>query len=125
MKKLAVILVLLVYGPSSFGMTLHFHYCCGRLERVDLTPPKAKHCGGNDQKISAKSCCDTKEVRLNIKSDQDAGKVLQLSFQCFTIKASPDFLISGPVETTKPVPEIFAPPPLKKELTHLYCIYRI
>ena len=127
MKKLLAIVLLMVYGLSSTGMTVHFQYCCGKLEKIDLAPPTTKHCAGDKgSKIENKKCCDDKEVSLKISSEQSASKVLcHYSYPIAIKAAQPDFFLSGPFETKRLLPEVTAPPPLKKELTHLYCTYRI
>ena len=63
MKKLLVIVLLLVYGAASSGMTLHLHYCCGKLDKIDLAPVKHKGCG-SEHKLGKKSCCDNKELSI-------------------------------------------------------------
>jgi hypothetical protein len=68
MKKLIVILLLLGYGLSSFGMTLHVHYCCGRIDKIDITPVKSDKCPV-DKKTTKKGCCDDRQVELKIKTD--------------------------------------------------------
>ena len=124
MKKVLVIVLLLVYGASSSGMTLHLHYCCGKLDRIDLSPVQ-HHCGG-ESKVSKKSCCDNKELNFDLKADQTPVKVLVPAFHLFAIKPLPvEFHLSGPVETKGLLPHIFAPPPLQKDFNTLFCVYRI
>lgn len=128
MKKLLVILLLMVYGTSSFGMTLHFHYCCGKLKAIDFTPPKDRHCGNSKMELMGnKPCCDDKEVSIKIKGEQSPAKVFQASFQAEAIKpAQQVYLVSTPFETKGLLPEIFAPPPkLSQPLFLLNCVFRI
>ncbi|RYY44270.1 MAG: hypothetical protein EOO06_18410 [Chitinophagaceae bacterium] len=127
MKKLLAIMILLVYGLSSTGMTVHFQYCCGKLEKINLVPPAIKHCAGDKgSKIENKRCCDDKEVSLKISSEQSAAKILYPDSFPIAIKTVlPNLFLSSPFETKKLLPEVFAPPPLNKQLTHLYCTYRI
>ncbi len=127
MKKLLAIILILVYGLSSTGTTVHFQYCCGKLEKIDFVPPVTKHCAGDKgSKIENKKCCDDKEVSLKISSEQSAAQILYpASFPIAIKPVQPGFFFSSPIETKKLLPEVFAPPPLKKELTHLYCTYRI
>ena len=114
MKKLLAIVILLVYGLSSTGMTVHFQYCCGMLEKIDFVPPVTKHCAGDKGiKIDSKKCCDDKEVNLKISSEQSAAKILYLdSFPTIVKAVQPDFFLSSPFKTKKLLPEVFAPPPL-------------
>jgi hypothetical protein len=71
MKKTLVILVLLAYGLSSTGMTLHFHYCCGKLDAITLSSYTKKVCP--TQSVSGKGCCDNKHIELKLKQDQEPG----------------------------------------------------
>jgi hypothetical protein len=124
MKKFLVIILLLVYGVSSSGMTLHLHYCCDKLDKIDLSP--VKHSCGGENKISKKSCCDNKELSFNLKADQTAVKLLVPAFQSPAIKPTQaEFHISSSFKAKKSEPQIFAPPPLEKNLHTLFCIYRI
>jgi hypothetical protein len=125
MKKLFAIMLLLVYGFSSTGMTLHLHYCCGKLDAIDLSPVKDEHCGGK-HKLIKKSCCDEKQVSLKLKSEQNPAKFLNPVFQLPAIKTvQPDFFVLSPVQSKKLLPEVFAPPPLQKNINSLFCVYRI
>jgi hypothetical protein len=125
MKKLFVIVLLLVYGVASTGATLHFHYCCGKLDKIDLSPVKHKGCG-TDHEFGKKSCCDNKEVTLNIGSDQSLIKYTNPSFSHLAVKAAqPEFFILGLIELKKSGSRLFAPPPLQKDLNTLFCTYRV
>lgn len=68
MKKLFVILLLLSYGLSSFGMTLYVHYCCGKIDKVDLVPVENTQCPIG-KKATKKGCCDDRQVELKIKTN--------------------------------------------------------
>src|SRR5688572_7422070 len=71
MKKLVVTLLMIVYTLSSTGATLHLHYCCGKFENISLS---VKHNPDCPQKESIKKeCCDSKQVDLKIKADQEPG----------------------------------------------------
>lgn len=127
MKRLAVILLFILYGTASMGMTVHFHYCCGKLDKVDLNPTEPKHCkAGKAKNMGNKPCCDNKEVSLSIKQDQSSEKVYQTSFNTHIYKpVYPSFLVTSPAISKNLLPEVFAPPPSNNDLMHLLCIYRI
>ncbi len=117
-----------MYGASSYGMTLHFHYCCGKLDKVDFTPAKEKFCGSSSiNKIGAEPCCDNKQVEIKIKSEQDPAKVFHSSFHCEA--ATPfyhNYFVLSPLENKNLLPEVFAPPSLFSEpLFILNCVFRI
>ena len=112
MKKILAILIMLMYGFSSTGMTISLHYCCGKLKSIDWTVPKHKNCG-HQKNMGGKPCCETKLVSLKDKSDQDV-----LDFVLKPVPAD----VAEPKVFTEPVslkpreglltPEVFAPPPL-------------
>jgi len=111
MKKLLVILLMLMYGFSSTGMTISLHYCCGKLKSIDWTIPKQKSCD-HKQRMAGKPCCETKLISYKDKTDQDAlGFVLKPAPAVFV---EPKFCIIEQVqpEFKQLVPEVFAPPPL-------------
>lgn len=82
MKKLIVILLLICYGLSSFGMTLHVHYCCGKIDKVKLAPVKEDKCPV-DKKAKKKGCCDDRQVDLKIKTDYKNETSTLLKFRSF------------------------------------------
>lgn len=127
MKKLFVILLLMVYGTASFGATVHFHYCCGKLKSVDFTPPKEKDCGMGKINMGSKKCCDNKQVELKLKSEQDASKVYQSSFHVDAVQPIHQaYYVSTPFENKKLLPEVFAPPPTTSNpLFILNSVFRI
>jgi hypothetical protein len=128
MKKLLAIMMLLMYGLSSTGMTLHFYYCCGKLDKVNFISAEVKHCNKAKQYTAPeKQCCDNKEISLKITSEQTPGKILYSSVQFIADKATPpDSSLSSPIETIKLTPEVFAPPPLSSPpLFILNCVFRI
>lgn len=90
MKKFLAILFFMVYGLSSSGMTLYFHYCCGQLEKVDITPVEKKGCNKchgepTPANETEKPCCENKAVDVKVNSDQ---KVHHQEFKPF--KAFPE-----------------------------------
>lgn len=126
LKKLAVIVLLMVYGLSSSGMTIQFHYCCGKLKSIQLSPVSEKKCGmKHSMKMLSKPCCNDKQVELKLKGDQKTG---QAKFVFCTPDAPQreEFVFySQPLVSKTIIPEIFAPPPLSSPLYMLHCVYRI
>ena len=116
----------MVYGLSSTGMTVNFHYCCGKLKKVEFSSTEVE-CGMKMKHSSGKKCCDNKQVDLKVKADQKitegakaVGKVAAIS------NVSPDFSFVSPLYGKSLIPSIFAPPPLaNQQLYILHCIYRI
>lgn len=125
MKKLLVIALMLVYGLSATGMTLHLHYCCGRLDGISLSPAPPKKCPGY-RYMSQKSCCDHQQVQFRISAEQHPAKYFQTAYDGLAVPAPlAPYGISRQAIIGKPLPEVFAPPPLPKDFRILYCVYRI
>ncbi len=128
MKKLVIILVLVAFGFSSAGMTLHVHFCCGRLDMVKLVPVNDDHCP-IDHKERQNNCCDDKQVEIKIKEDYKNEKSTQLKLKGhesdgYSMPAAAR--IANPIKsglnsitTNSPA----ASPPLK--IYKANCIYRI
>jgi hypothetical protein len=67
-KKLLIIVLMLVYGTSVTGATIHLHFCCGQLDDISLSVPKKKACP--TKATVADKCCEDKHVELKVKADQ-------------------------------------------------------
>jgi len=71
MKKLIVLSMILVYGLTSTGAIVHLDYCCGKLANISLSPFQEDEC--NQKAVKAKGCCDSKQVHLKVKGEQEAA----------------------------------------------------
>jgi hypothetical protein len=126
MKKAIVIILMLVYGLSSTGATVHFHYCCGKLDNISLSSSAKKSCPAKG--ISSKECCDSKHIELKVKGDQEAGAKwisTRKDFAVPLIKASLYLMVRA---QEIPVSVYATGPPEKVSSLPLYiknCVYRI
>ena len=126
MKKLAVILIMLLYGFTSTGMTLQLHYCCGKLKSVELFATEKKDCGMS-HKMGSKPCCETKAFAGSQKSDQ------LLQVQAINLMVAPAD-IPAPVahtaeiilpETISYVASDTSPPQASTPIFIRNCVFRI
>ena len=126
LKKLSLILLLIVYGLSSTGMTLNFHYCCGKLKKVEFSTVPVE-CGMKAYHGDKKKCCDKNQVELKVKADQKITEAEKNAFKTTTLSGSfSDLSFSHLANDKYLVPSIFAPPPLfNHHLYLLHCVYRI
>lgn len=126
MKKILVILLLMVYGLSSSGMTLHFHYCCGQLENIDLDPVEASDCGKDHKSLHGKPCCEVKSVELKVSSDQKISSISLNNPECPSIPFR-EIPFGPAVNFSEPEFCLASGPPLIYEpsLIILNCVYRI
>lgn len=67
-KKFTVLVILMVYSLASFGVSLNYFYCCGKLKKVSIvvTPIHEKDCPIK----KGKNCCENKTVSHKISIDQ-------------------------------------------------------
>jgi len=124
LKKLVVIFLLTVYALSSSGMTLQFHYCCGKLKSIQLTPVTEKQCGMKHSMFS-KPCCSDKQVEFKLKGDQKSEQAKFVFFILAPLEKPEASFNLQPTVSKAIIPEIFAPPPLTNPLYIFYCTYRI
>ncbi len=127
-KKLLIILLMAVYGVSSSGFTLYMHYCCGKLDKVDLSYSDNKKCPLSFQ-ASDKNCCANKQVEIKIKSDHQpeyaANKVVKLFSANYIAEES--IITSFNTLPYSILSYSSTSPPLKKDvlLYKLNCVYNV
>ncbi len=117
----------LMYGVSVSGMTLHIHYCCGKVDKIDFVPVKNDNCPDGN-KLTKKGCCDDQQVELKIKTDYKGEMVLCSPDRDYSVPV--DFLLlysAGSIGKTLPVYFNNGSPPLGRSLPLyiIHCIYRI
>lgn len=121
-KKILVIFLLLFYGSSSLGMTLHFHYCCGQLQKIDLVAKS--HCNHETENTAPKSCCIDEELSLRIDDEQ---RSVTTFINFYPKEVAPSLEIPHTTLLTRGQTvflPVFNPHPFK-EFIELYCVYRI
>lgn len=59
MKRLSIILFSAYYLLAVSGVTVHYHYCCGKLSSVDLYSPRKNPCPCGE-KSEKSGCCEHK-----------------------------------------------------------------
>ncbi|MCA0382080.1 MAG: hypothetical protein LCH58_07975 [Bacteroidetes bacterium] len=72
MKKLLTILLLSLYGLSVSGMSVHLHYCCGKVAGMSIGYEKQteKGCKHGMKKTMPGCCIDD---QINIDTDDNQG----------------------------------------------------
>lgn len=69
MKKYLIILLMLVYGLSTSGMTINLHFCCGKLDDISFSGQNSKGCEMGNH-LKKPGCCNDKQVVAKLVSDQ-------------------------------------------------------
>ena len=116
MKKCIVILLMLVYGLSSTGMTLQVHYCCGKIKKVDWLSAPEKKCG-NEHKMGSLPCCETKQVTIKAGADYFKNDLFYKDGKMFSFAVLPkhqakvEHTLRNIIQTVLfPSPPISSPP---------------
>ncbi len=125
LKKLLIILLMFVYGFSASGMTVQFHYCCGKFKNVDWTPVKRSGCG-NEHKMGSKPCCETKQVIANASDHFNfLEEAKSLKFCDAIIESQYVGIRQCPVRITITVAHIQSPPSIDFPLYIQHCVFRL
>jgi hypothetical protein len=127
MKKFLVILLMLVYGYSAAGMTLHLHYCCGKLKSIEWSPVSDNECG-EKHNMGTKPCCETKQISSSKSTDQEFSLTVtapvKFSKEVIVVYSNPTPVSILTSEPAKPglaqSPPHSAPP-----LFIQFCVFRI
>jgi len=70
-KRILIIAILISYSVASFGISLNYFYCCGKLKKVSLAvKTEPENCSDK----SKKGCCDNKTVTIKLKIDQNQNE---------------------------------------------------
>ncbi|SDF55345.1 hypothetical protein SAMN05216464_12023 [Mucilaginibacter pineti] len=123
MKKIAVVLLILIYSASVYGVTIRRFYCCGKLADV---PVNASFKSGG--KAVGSACCKNIKINFNIKDNHFLAKN-DLTLKAPVALITPAFFISASPERIS-LNEISAynsqaPPAPLYPLYILYSNYRI
>lgn len=128
MKKIALILLICVYGLSSFGVGIRQVYCCGKLKSTTvsiLQDAKAK-CGKGDENSG---CCKTKFKSLKVKDTHIAADDISNPVKHFTDLhlSIPSFEVTALANEPMNIANTSHAPPTHHDIPVyiLYCNFRI
>ena len=129
MKKVALILLLCIYGLSSFGLGIKQFYCCGNLKSTNVTLlfgyPREKCSNGDDMT----DCCKTTIKALQVKDSHIPADAIDSPLkQLSDFHLYPEF-IDAPTISKKPIwlDNPGHAPPLFHGVSIfiLHCVYRL
>ena len=111
MKKIAVLLILMVYSLASLGISLNYFYCCGKLKEVTIiiAPPHTKDCKSG----KGKKCCENKTVSHKISVDQKSNQdssVEPMVMLPFTI-SNFDYFSQSSISNNRDAKPVYKKPP--------------
>ncbi len=119
MKRLLVIMLAVSYLCISIGITVHVHYCMGKMVAVNFGEQKDTHlcprCG-MDKKVSKKGCCKDEHRIIKSTSDQVIAKnlvaTIHLSDHTVPLPTYNFYFTPIPVSYTNRMEQTHAPPPI-------------
>lgn len=129
MKKIAVILLLLIYGTATMGATIHMHYCMNELVGWSLWHgEKDKECGRCGMKEKKGGCCKDEHKQVKLKTEHQKSVTAQyIQFLDVPALVTPivDYSFKGtPIALDFPVSN--APPKIPRERLYiLHCVFLI
>jgi hypothetical protein len=88
MKRFVVAILALVYLTTTIGVTMHLHYCMGKVASWGMgnqEPKTCSECGMEKSEQKDSGCCKDKYTFLKNKTDQ---KVTESSFQMKQLMAA-------------------------------------
>ena len=130
MKKAVVILLILFYGSSTIGATVHMHYCMNELVGWSLLHDEDETCDrcGMAEK-DKEGCCKDEHKHFKLKVDHQKANVShQVAFIVIPALLAPivDFDIHSYSNIAESHPTSHAPPDMiRKRLHILYGVFLI
>lgn len=126
MKKVLVILILVSYSIASFGVSLNYFYCCGKLKTISfITRADSKTCKGN----KGKGCCKNEKVTVKLKSDHKSCDDVKCNCEAplsVAIIQHNDDAFNSFYHTVLTTPLYTRPPPDELPKRNiLFCVFRI
>ncbi len=109
MKKLTLFLIFIIYGVASFGLSLNYFYCCGKLKdvRVVLAPPQDNPCPHKNTKDCGENV--TVSYKINLDQKNNFNQVSLKPVQLLLASAiHPDFADAPVVVEQDPVSSYFS-----------------
>lgn len=128
LRKLTILLVFVFYSLTSFGISLHFFYCCGKLKSVSLTAHVSENKDCPVQK--GKNCCENKTVDAKVSIDQKTtGTPVLALAQPGAFFVTPPALFGNipepPFTYFLPRPPAGSPDSQPEDRSVLYAVFRI
>ncbi len=129
MKKLVVIILAFLHLSASAGVSLHMHYCMGKLADWDLSKKESRICGNCGMEKSGKNDCCKDEYKFVKNSDdqkaaESAFQLMQLASTALPVTVFETLTIDLP-SVTEAYPISHAPPDTQPAAYIRNCVFRI
>lgn len=126
MKRFLVIAILISYSIASFGVSVNYFYCCGKLKTVSIVDKSTEqNCKGKKKK----SCCNNKKIRIQLKDDQQQKTTTNYEIVApFAVAILPEYgfaISNNAVDKQQPTLYKRPPPNIFPSRNILFCVFRI
>lgn len=125
-KRIVVLTILVCYSIASFGVSVNYFYCCGKLKTVSLDDKSTEqNCKGKKKK----ACCNNKKVRIQLKVDQKESTQINYEMVAPIVAAIlPEygFVVTNSIVACQQPTLYKRPPPCTIPSRNiLFCVFRI
>ena len=129
MKRIVAILLLVIYGSTSVGATIHMHYCMNEFVGWNLWhSDKENECGKCGMKEKKGGCCKDEHKQVKLKTEHQKSATAQyIQFLDVPALITPVADFSFKVTPTSlAFPVSNAPPKIPRERLYiLHCVFLI
>ncbi len=131
MKKIVAILLLVIYGSTSVGATIHMHYCMNEFVGWNLWhSDKENECSKCGMKEKKGGCCKDEHKQLKLSADQNQNQLKAFVFEQFftpiILTHQPVYNFTQPTSVAVIFPKNNAPPPWQSVPIYLAnCVFLI
>lgn len=129
MKKIALILLTLIYAASTFAIGVRQFYCCGKLKSTDIAFVQQESKEKDGKADLTTGCCKTEFKSFKVKDTHVTADTINIPVKYFTDLQlfSPSFEVRMQASEPVFITNTSHAPPLHKgvPIYILYCVYRI
>lgn len=129
MKKLFVIILAFLHLSASAGVSMHMHYCMGKMADWDLSQKVSRICGNcGMEKFGNKDCCKDEYKFVKNSNDQKAAEstfqMMQLASVALPVSVFETLTVNLP-SVTEHYPTTHAPPGSRPAVYIRNCVFLI
>lgn len=75
MKQCLILLIMMIYGVTSSGMSVKLHYCCGELDGITFISKHSKGCAEGHETMT-EGCCSDQQIAAKLEGDHKHAQTI-------------------------------------------------
>jgi hypothetical protein len=75
MKRCFILLMMLIYGVTSSGMSVKLHYCCGELDGITFISKHSNGCAEGHETMT-EGCCSDQQLAAKLDGDHKHSQLI-------------------------------------------------